>query len=79
MPFRYITILSVPLISHHILHIAIHEAGFMLAAFLTIMTLISHSKTKIIRMLFSSSAFSVLAFGQAAYMISKWRFIEQNT
>ena len=72
-----IIILSVPLIYGHIfheghlLHIAIHESGFVLASFLFIITLISYKKTKIIRMLFSSAAFGVLAFGQAGYMYSK--------
>ena len=72
-----IIILSVPLIYGHIfheghlLHIAIHESGFVLASFLFIITLISYKKTKITRMLFSSAAFGVLAFGQAGYMYSK--------
>ena len=69
-----ILILSIPLISNHffhqdhILHIAIHQAGFVLAAFLTIMALVSYKKTKIVRMMFAAGAFGVLAFGQAAYM-----------
>ena len=72
-----IVILSVPLISNHmfhqehILHIAIHESGFVLATFLTVMTLISYKKTRISRMLFSSSAFGVLAFGQGGYLYLK--------
>jgi len=69
-----ILILSIPLISNHffhsdhILHIAIHQAGFVLATFLTIIALVSYRKTKIVRMLFAASAFGVLAFGQGAYM-----------
>ena len=72
--FGGIIILSIPLISNHffhqdhILHIAIHQAGFVLAAFLTIMALVSYRKTKIVRMLFAGSAFGVLAVGQGVYM-----------
>ena len=70
-------ILSIPMISGHIFyeghlfHIAIHESGFILASFLAAMAIISYKKTKIPRMLFSASAFSVLAFGQGVYMYSK--------
>ena len=72
-----IIILSIPLIyghffhSGHLFHIAIHESGLILASFLAAMAIISYKKTKIPRMLFSASAFSVLAFGQAGYMYSK--------
>ena len=72
-----IVILSIPLIYGHffhsgdLFHIAIHESGFVLASFLTVMTIISYKKTKIKRMIFSSAAFGVLAFGQAGYMYSK--------
>ena len=72
-----IVILSIPLIYGHffhsgnLFHIAIHESGFVLAAFLFVMTLVSYKKTRITRMLFSSAAFGVLAFGQAAYMYQK--------
>ena len=72
-----IIILSIPLISNHFLHvdhlfhIAVHEVGFVLAAFLTVMTLISYKKSKITRMLFSSAAFGILASGQASYMYMK--------
>ena len=72
-----IVILSIPLIyghifhTGHLFHIAIHESGFVLASFLTIMALISYKKTKIKRMVFSSAAFGVLAFGQVGYMYSK--------
>ena len=72
-----IVILSIPLIYGHffhsgdLFHIAIHESGFVLAAFLFVMTLISYKKTRITRMLFSSAAFGVLAFGQAANMYQK--------
>ena len=70
-----ILILSIPLVSNHFfnsdhfLHIAIHQAGFVLAAFLTMMSLVSYRKTKIVRMLFAGSAFGVLAFGQATRLI----------
>ena len=69
-----ILILSIPLVSNHFfhndhfLHIAIHQAGFVLAAFLTMMSLVSYRRTKIVRMLFAGSAFGVLAFGQGVYM-----------
>ena len=43
----------------------------ILASFLAAMAIISYKKTKIPRMLFSASAFGVLAFGQAVYMYSK--------
>jgi len=72
-----IIIISIPLISSHffhpghILHVAIHEIGFVLASFLTVMTLVSYKKTRITRMLFSSAAFGILAIGQALYMYSK--------
>jgi len=72
-----ITILSVPLImnqileGNHLLHVAIHEIGFILASFLSIMAGIAYLKTKIGRMLFSAFAFGVLAFGQTAYMYSE--------
>ena len=72
-----IVILSIPLIlnqvleGEHLLHVAIHEIGFVLAAFLSIMAGIAYMKTKISRMLFSAFAFGVLAFGQAAYMYQK--------
>ena len=72
-----IIILSIPLISNHFLHVdhlfhvAVHEVGFVLAAFLTVMTLISYKKSKITRMLFSSAAFGILASGQGAYMYMK--------
>ena len=72
-----IVVLSLPLISNHFLHtdhlfhIAVHEVGFVLAAFLTVITLISYKKSKITRMLFSSAAFGVLASGQAAYMFGE--------
>ena len=72
-----VIILSIPLVyghffhSGHLFHIAIHESGFVLASFLTIITMVSYKKTKIKRMIFSSAAFGVLAFGQAGYMYSK--------
>ena len=72
-----VLIISIPLISNHflhdghLLHIAVHEAGFVLAAFLTTMAVISFLKTRITRMLFSSAAFGVLTFGQGGYMYSK--------
>jgi len=75
-----VLVLSIPLISshflhpEHLLHIAVHEAGFVLAAFLTAMAVISFLKTKIARMLLSASAFCVLAIGQGAYMYSKMNY-----
>ena len=77
-------IISVPLISNHFLnpehylHIAIHEVGFMLAIFLTAVTVISYFKTKITRMIFSSYAFGILAFGQGVYLYSEITIIVKN-
>ena len=48
-----IVILSIPLIyghifyTGHLFHIAIHESGFVLASFLTIMALISYKSSKV--------------------------------
>ena len=70
-------IISIPLLSTHFLHplhyfhIAVHEAGFILAVFLFGMTLIAYQQTKITRMLFSASAFLVLAIGQIVYIYEK--------
>ena len=70
-------IISIPLLSAHFLHplhyfhIAVHEAGFILAVFLLGMTLIAYQQTKVIRMLFSASAFLVLAIGQIVYIYEK--------
>ena len=69
-----VVILSSPMLyghffhSGHLLYIAIHETGFILASFLTTITVISYKKTKLKRMLFSASAFGVLAFGQGEIM-----------
>ena len=69
-----VSILSIPMIyghffhEGHLFHIAIHESGFLLATFLTVMAIISYKKTKIKRMLFSAAAFGVLAFGQGEVM-----------
>ena len=65
-----VIILSIPMLYGHIFHeghlfyVAIHESGFVLASFLTVMAITAYKKTKIRRMLFSSAAFGVLAFGQ---------------
>jgi len=65
-----VIILSIPMLYGHLFHeghlfyIAIHESGFVLASFLTVMAITAYKKTKIKRMLFSSAAFGVLAFGQ---------------
>ena len=72
-----VVILSIPLIYGHIFHeghmffVAVHESGFILASFLTVMAIISYKKTKIRRMLFSAAAFGVLAFGQGEVMYQK--------
>ena len=69
-----IVILSIPMMyghffhSGHLFYIAIHETGFILSSFLTMMALIAYKKTKITRMLFSSAAFGVIAFGQGEIM-----------
>jgi len=69
-----VVILTIPMMYGHLLHeghlfyVAIHESGFILASFLTLMAIISYAKTKIKRMLFSSAGFGVLAFGQGEVM-----------
>ena len=69
-----VVILSIPMLYGHLFHeghlfyIAIHESGFVLASFLTVMAITAYKKTKIKRMLFSSAAFGVLAFGQGEIM-----------
>ncbi|MBC8251047.1 MAG: hypothetical protein H8E89_05625 [Candidatus Nitrosopelagicus sp.] len=69
-----IIIISLPMLyghffhSGHLLYVAIHESGFILASFLTVMTMITYKKTKIRRMLFSSAGFGILAFGQGEIM-----------
>ena len=68
---------SIPIISNHFFHpqhyfhVAIHEAGFILATFLVGITIISYRETKLPRMLFSSAAFAALAITQLGYMIEK--------
>ena len=59
---------------NHIAHIAIHEAGMLIAGFLLSLTIIAYSKTKLPRMLFSAAAFAVLTLAQGIYL-----FLEQNT
>ena len=70
-------LVSIPVISNHFLHpehyfhIAVHEAGFVLAIFLFTMTIIAYKKTKITRMIFAAGAFLTLAITQLSYMIEK--------
>ena len=59
---------------NHIAHIAVHEAGMLIAGFLLSLTILSYFKTKLPRMLFSATAFAVLTFAQGIYL-----FLEQNT
>ena len=59
---------------NHIAHIAVHEAGMLIAGFLLSLTIIAYFKTKLPRMLFSATAFGVLTFAQGIYL-----FLEQNT
>ena len=69
--------ISIPIVSNHFLHpehyfhIAVHEAGFILAVFLFTMTIIAYKKTKIRRMLFAAGAFLTLSITQLGYMIEK--------
>tara|TARA_B110001454_G_scaffold185819_1_gene182234 strand:- start:399 stop:779 length:381 start_codon:yes stop_codon:yes gene_type:complete len=69
-----VIIISVPMIYGHLFHdghlfyVAIHETGFILSSFLTVMALIAYKKTKIKKMLFSSAAFGILSFGQGEVM-----------
>ena len=58
---------------NHIAHIAVHEAGMLIAGFLLSLTIIAYSKTKLPRMLFSAGAFGVLTFAQGIYL-----FLEQS-
>ena len=58
---------------NHIAHIAIHEAGMLIAGFLLSLTIIAYFKTKLPRMLFSATAFATLTFAQGVYL-----FLEQN-
>ena len=58
---------------NHVAHIAIHEAGMLIAGFLLSLTIIAYFKTKLPRMLFSAAAFGVLTFAQGVYL-----FLEQN-
>ena len=73
-------IISIPLVMPHashmegILHMSIHTVGFVLASFLTGMTIISWRKTKISRMFFSSISFVILALAQGVYM-----YLEKDT
>ncbi len=70
-------LISIPVISNHFLHpshyfhIAIHEAGFILAVFLVGITIIAYRETKFPRLLFSSAAFATLAIGQLIYMLER--------
>ena len=59
---------------NHIAHIAIHEAGMLIAGFLLSLTIIAYFKTKLPRMLFSAAAFAILTLAQGIYL-----FLEQNT
>ena len=59
---------------NHIAHIAIHEAGMLIAGFLLSLTIIAYSKTKLPRMLFSAAAFGTLTFAQGIYLL-----LELNT
>ena len=69
--------ISIPIISNHFLHtehyfhIAIHEAGFILAIFLFAMAIIAYTKTKITRMIFSAGAFLVLGVSQVGFLLEK--------
>ncbi len=74
--------ISIPVISNHFLHpshyfhIAIHEAGFILAVFLVGITIIAYKETKFPRLLFSLAAFTALAIGQLIYMYEKMNIPE---
>ena len=71
--------ISLPLVWYHIshidgiLHMTIHAVGFVIASFLTTITLISWKKTRMSRMILSSFAFSTLALAQGIYM-----YLERN-
>ena len=57
----------------HFTHIAIHEAGMLIAGFLFSITIVSYMRTKVRRIAFSASAFAVLTFAQGVYL-----FLEQD-
>ena len=59
---------------NHIAHIAIHEAGMLIAGFLLSLTIIAYFKTRLPRMLFSAAAFGVLTLAQGIYL-----FLELNS
>tara|TARA_B110000014_G_scaffold61816_1_gene41878 strand:- start:161 stop:556 length:396 start_codon:yes stop_codon:yes gene_type:complete len=65
-----------PHITHpnHMAHIAIHEAGMLIAGFLFSITIVTYMRTKIQRMKFSAAAFGVLIIAQGFYL-----FLEQDT
>ena len=66
--------ISIPFVLEHASHLdgilypSIHAVGFVLASFLATVTMISWRRTKIPRMIFSSSAFGMLAIAQGFYM-----------
>ena len=59
-----------PHITHpdHFTHIAIHEAGMLIAGFLFAITILSFLKTRLRRMIFSAFAFGILTFAQGVYL-----------
>jgi len=63
---------------NHITHIAIHEAGMLIAGFLLSLTIIAYLKTKLPRMLFSAAAFAVLTFAQGIYLFLELRSIPDH-
>ena len=69
--FGYIAIIPHLLHTDHILHVMIHEAGMILAAFLVSLSIIAYSKTRLPRMLFSSAAFGILLVAQAVYLFAQ--------
>ena len=77
-------LISIPIISNHFLHpshyfhIAIHEAGFILAVFLVGITIIAYKESKLPRLLFSSAAFATLAIGQIIYMYERMNVPEMQ-
>ena len=62
-----------PHITHpnHMAHIAIHEAGMLIAGFLFSITIVTYMRTKIQRMKFSAAAFGVLIIAQGFYLFSE--------
>jgi len=70
-----------PHITHstQVVHIVIHEAGFLIAGFLFSFTILAYFKTKLTRLLFSAAAFGVLTFAQGVYLFLELTTAQDHT